>query len=228
MLRGTRNVLSGAGVDLRQHGTIGPDQFGTLLALLVASFLVSGVSDGVWPRLVVSTTNLGVLLAGFAATGAWAERRRIWVLLVTGVLSSVIVGSFSQTSVIAGLAALGQVVVLAAVLVAVVRRVLSHDRVGMPTITGAVAAYFLIGMVFAWLYQAAYGLLDLPILSPEEPGLPAYYSFVVLSSLGFGDVTPVDELVKRVTAMEAVTGQIFLATLVARLVSMYGSRTHTE
>ena len=215
-------------MQLRRRLTIGPDQFGTLLVLLVTSFLISGVSDSVWPRLVVSATNLGVLLAGLAASGAWADRRWIWVLLATGISSSVIVGSSPQTSTIAGLAALGQVVVLAVVLFAVVGRVLSHDRVGMPTIMGAIAAYFLIGMVFAWVYQAAYGLLDLPILRPEEPGLPAYYSFVVLSSLGFGDVTPVDELVKRVTAIEAVTGQIFLATLVARLVSMYGSLAHPD
>ncbi len=44
---------------------------------------------------------------------------------------------------------------------------------------------------------------------------------MVLTTLGFGDVVPVTELAKRITIIEAITGQIFLATLVARLVSMY-------
>lgn len=204
---------------------VGPDQFGALLFFLLLSFLASGVSESGWPKVVGSAANIAALLAGFAATGLWAERVRMLVLLAIGVAGGVLVGVFEQTSGLSAIGAFAQVLVLGAVLLAVVRRVLSHEKVGLPTIAGAVAAYFLIGLVFAWLYLGAYGVRDLPILSPEDPGLPAYYSFVVLSTLGFGDVTPVDELVKRVTALEAVTGQIFLATLVARLVSVYGSPT---
>ncbi len=207
---------------------VGPDRFGTLLLFLLASFVVSGASDSGWPKVVGSMANVAALLAGFAATGLWNDRTRMISLFTIGVVSTALVGGFEQTSAPSGLGAVGQAVVLGAILMAVVRRVLSHDRVGVPTIAGAIAAYFLIGLVFAWLYLAAYGFLDRPLLQPEEGGLPAYFSFVVLSTLGFGDVTPVHELVKRITAVEAITGQIFLATLVARLVSMYGSPTADE
>ncbi len=108
------------------------------------------------------------------------------------------------------------------ILAAVVRRVLSHDQVGAPTILGAITAYLLIGLSHAWVYLALDGLVDGPILNPAIEGLPSYYSFVVLSTLGFGDVTPVNDLAQRLTAIEAITGQVFLATLVARLVSLYG------
>jgi hypothetical protein len=202
---------------------VGEDRFGTLLFFLLVAFVVSGASSSDWPKVAGATANLAALLAGFAATGLWADRARMLTLLLVGLVGGALVGAFEQTSVWSAVGALAQAVVLGAVLLATVRRVLSHDRVGLPTIAGAIAAYFLIGLVFAWLYLAAYGLLEAPILEPEEVGLPAYYSFVVLSTLGLGDVTPVDELVKRVTAVEAITGQIFLATLVARLVAMYGS-----
>lgn len=201
---------------------VGPDRFAPLLVFLLAAFLLSGVGNGVWPKLVGASLNLAALLAGMAATDLSTNRRRMIVLLVVGVVTGVMVGVSDQTSVLSGIGALGQAFVLVGILLAVVKRVLSHDRVGLPTITGAIAAYFLIGLVFAWIYLAAHGLLESPILDPEEVGVPAYYSFVVLSTLGFGDVTPVHELVKRLTAIEAVTGQIFLATLVARLVAMYG------
>lgn len=206
----------------RRRLRIGPDQFGALLFFLLVSLLITGVSTEPWTRAVGSAANLGALVAGFAATGMTARRGRMFTLLAIGVLSAAFVGTSSQNSITLGIAALGQVVVLGAILIAVVRRVVSHAEVGVGTIAGAIAAYFLIGMVFAWVYLAGYGLLDPPILNPEEEGVPAYYSFVVLSTLGFGDITPAHEVVKRLTAIEAVAGQIFLATLVARLVSLYG------
>ena len=54
--------------------------------------------------------------------------------------------------------------------------------------------------------------------------VPVYYSFVVLTTLGFGDITPVDAFAQRITALEAIVGQIFLATVVARFVALHGKR----
>ena len=211
-------------VRLTAKPLLGLDRFGTLLFFLLAAFLASGSSGSGWLRVVGALANVGALLAGFLATGIWADRRRLVVLASVGVGSTVLVG-FAQTSIAAAIGALGQAIVLEGILIAVVRRVLGHERVELATIAGAIAAYVLIGLIFAWIYLAAYGVFDGPILDPEEPGVPTYYSFVVLSTLGFGDVTPVDEFVKRLTAFEAITGQIFLATLVARLVSLYGRPT---
>jgi hypothetical protein len=205
----------------------GVDRFGTLLFFLLFAFLISGMNEDRWANVVGSVANVGSLVAGFTATGLLGNRRRMGLLIVVGVVSAVLVG-LEQTSVAGALGAFGQAVVLGAILIAVVRRVLAHQRVGLPTITGAIAAYVLIGLVFAWIYLGMYGVLDAPILDPDLVGLPAYYSFEVLTTLGFGDITPVHDLVQRLTAIEAMTGQIFLATLVARLVSMYGAPTHGE
>lgn len=204
------------------HSVVGLDKFGPLLAFLLASFLLSGATQSGRPSLVVIVLNVASLVAGTAATDLSANRPRMAMLLVVAAVSGVLVGVFDQASVAGGLGALGQAFALGGITLAVVRRILAHDHVGLPTITGAIAAYFLIGLVFAWIYLATYGFFTPPILDPEETGVPAYYSFVVLTTLGFGDVSPVHEFVRRLTAFEAVIGQIFLATLVARLVSMYG------
>ena len=205
----------------------GVDRFGTLLFFLLFAFLISGVSDTGWPNVMGSVANVGSLLAGFAATGLAANRRRLGVLVAIGVSSSVLVG-FEQTSVASSIGAIGQAVVLTAILLAVVHRVLAHERVELPTLLGAISAYVLIGLVFAWIYLAIYGIVDGPVFNPDETGLPAYYSFVVLTTLGFGDITPVHGIAQRLTALEAMMGSIFLATLVARLVSMYGSSARRE
>jgi hypothetical protein len=49
-----------------------------------------------------------------------------------------------------------------------------------------------------------------------------YYSFVTLTTLGFGDVTPVHPVVRTLSYLEAVIGQLYLAVLVASLVGRYG------
>ena len=51
-----------------------------------------------------------------------------------------------------------------------------------------------------------------------------YFSFVTLTTLGYGDFTPATDIGKVMVTFEALIGQVFLVTLVARLVSMYGIR----
>ena len=200
----------------------GPDHFGALLFFLLVAFLLSGRSDDVWPTVTGAAANLLALAAGFAATGIGQHRRRVVVLAVLGVVGIVLVGAFDPESTWFGVGALMEAVLLGAVLAAVVRRVLTHEYVSLSTIVGVISAYVLIGLVFAWVFLSLAGFRSGPILDPPIEELPVYYSFVVLSTLGFGDVTPVDELAKRITAFEAIVGQIFLATVVARFVSMYG------
>jgi hypothetical protein len=54
-----------------------------------------------------------------------------------------------------------------------------------------------------------------------ELRLFSYYSLVTLSTLGYGDITPLTPLARSLSAMEAVTGQLFIAVLLARLVGMH-------
>ena len=51
-----------------------------------------------------------------------------------------------------------------------------------------------------------------------------YFSFVTLTTVGYGDITPATELAKRLAVVEAFVGQVFLIVLVARLVTLWGRR----
>ena len=50
-----------------------------------------------------------------------------------------------------------------------------------------------------------------------------YFSFITLSTVGYGDITPVSEVARVLAAMEAMTGLFYVAVLIARLVSLYSS-----
>jgi hypothetical protein len=83
------------------------------------------------------------------------------------------------------------------------------------------------------MFSEFFGALDVLVPGPFfASGQPAnsqtlqYFSFTTLTTLGYGDFTAVGSLGRAVAVLEAVSGQVFLATLVARLVSAYdwGSR----
>ena len=99
---------------------------------------------------------------------------------------------------------------------------------------GAICAYLLVGVTWALLF-ALIGDLDpgafrWPSLHGEQVteasfSTYTYFSFVTLTTLGYGDVSPVSEIARRLALLEALLGQIYLAVLVARLVGLHLSQS---
>ncbi len=50
-----------------------------------------------------------------------------------------------------------------------------------------------------------------------------YFSFITLSTVGYGDITPASRIARWLAAMEAITGSLYVAVLIARLVALYRS-----
>jgi hypothetical protein len=115
---------------------------------------------------------------------------------------------------------------LALAIMALTRTVFSAKKVTGETIKGGISVYLLIGMLWAFAYQ---------FLTLQDPGALAssrgevgaghmqYYSFVTLTTLGYGDITPVSWLARNLAVLEAIVGQIFLTVLIARLVGLHTS-----
>jgi hypothetical protein len=105
-----------------------------------------------------------------------------------------------------------------------ISRVLRHRRVSYETVLGALCAYVLIGLLFAFLYLAVNELRGEPFFAQQGEhvqGEYLYFSFVALTTLGFGDLSPSVGLPQALTVLEALIGQIFLVTLVTRLVTLW-------
>jgi len=100
-------------------------------------------------------------------------------------------------------------------------------------VIGAILLYLLIALTFATLF--AFVGLTLPssfkgITFAEEPTLVnsiTYLSFVTLTSTGYGDIVPVHPLARSLCNLEAVIGQLFPATLLARLVTLQDQELRT-
>jgi hypothetical protein len=111
---------------------------------------------------------------------------------------------------------------------AIVRRAFQHREVNFNTLAAGIAAYLIIGLFFAALYRgiaAAEGWEFFQDMSGvPRPGDFMYFSFVTLTTVGYGDLAPHTDAARSAAVCEAVLGQIFLVTAVARIVSLMGVR----
>ena len=107
--------------------------------------------------------------------------------------------------------------------------VMRGRKVTLDKIYGAVSVYLLIGIAWGSLYvlidAIAPGSFQISenVLPADGSGLPDYFyfSFVTLTTLGYGDITPVSPFLRPLVVLEALSGVLYLAVLVARLVSLY-------
>lgn len=109
------------------------------------------------------------------------------------------------------------------------RRLFSTRRVSADTIKGAICAYLLIGFLWSILYALCERLLPGSFVCTHTQDIKfVYFSFTTLTTLGYGDIVPVGQAAGVLTNIEALTGQVFLAILVARLVGISIAREINE
>lgn len=115
------------------------------------------------------------------------------------------------------------VLLVTATLPITLNRVLHHRRITHETVLGALCTYVLVGLLFAFLYLAVNELRGEPFFvqpGPHSQSEYLYFSFVSLTTLGFGDLAR-GGAAAGAAVLEALLGQIFLVTLVARLVTLW-------
>jgi hypothetical protein len=120
-------------------------------------------------------------------------------------------------------------VLLMFLVVRLLRFILRAPSVNVDVLCASIATYLMLGL----MWTTAYWLVDQ--LTPggafsfnTSAGARSmngftgfYFSFVTLSTVGYGDITPVSRIARWLAAMEAMTGLLYVAVLIARLVSLY-------
>jgi hypothetical protein len=114
------------------------------------------------------------------------------------------------------------------VIVQLLRFVLRTPRVNAEVLCASLCAYLLLGLNWAFAYalvaQEIPGAFAFSIPGSVMNGFNTlYFSLVTLSTVGYGDITPVSNVARMLAAMEAMTGLLYVAVLVARLVALYSS-----
>jgi len=198
-------------------------RFGIVLLLLLVTyvFLASGPT-GRWVPFVAVVLQGATLLAALAASAASPRLWRIAVIVVaiglvsaTGVWLSDIPESDGILFVLSMLLVGASPVVIAS---ALVRR----QVVDVHTVMGALCIYVLLGMLWAFAYGAIGAFESGPFFAEQATANVAdylYFSFVTLTTVGYGDLTASQGLGRAIAVVEALFGQLYLVTVVALVVS---------
>jgi len=111
----------------------------------------------------------------------------------------------------------------------ILRHIFQEQEVTRDTIAGAAAVYLLLGVMWAFVYSVLERLQPgsfaiSAVQTQGEQNIFIYFSFVTITTLGYGDIMPVTYLAGSLAILEAVVGQLYLVVLVAWLVGMYVSK----
>jgi hypothetical protein len=104
----------------------------------------------------------------------------------------------------------------------IVRHLILRRQIDTETLLGAVAAYLLIGMFFAFAYKAAGEFGSVPFFGSAGAGSLSqdlFFSFVTMTTVGYGNLVPAANPGQTFAVFEAVTGQLFLVVAVGKIIS---------
>ena len=109
--------------------------------------------------------------------------------------------------------------------VVILNHIYREKEISFEVIMGAVCVYFAIGLIWAHIYSLLEafhpGSFNFPGGMESKTVHFTYYSYVTLTTLGYGDVTPLSNPARNLAVLEAMMGQLYLAVLIAGLVGKY-------
>ncbi|MEN9233849.1 MAG: potassium channel family protein, partial [Gloeomargarita sp. DG02_1_bins_92] len=107
----------------------------------------------------------------------------------------------------------------------IIRQLFQERQVSVNTLRGCICVYLLIGTLWSILYDIVYTVNPEAFVFHEPATWQAlyYFSFVTLTTVGFGDIVPAAPLARTMTNVEAIIGQMYIAIIVARVVALYRS-----
>jgi hypothetical protein len=197
--------------------------YGYVLLLIGVSFVFAATApDSAWASsalVLLQSATLVVALwtSGIARAGAWHNIVLLALAIALAVAGLVWTGPNLDAAlgIVSGLMTLAIAVVIAL-------SVISKGEITRQSITGAVCIYLLLGMIFVFIYGACATLGNGPFFAQGTDGTRAvrlYFSYVTLATVGYGDYTPAGNLGHALAVIEALTGQLYLVTVVALLVA---------
>ena len=199
------------------------------LTLLFLSFpFVEEVNGG---DIIVSVLLSLVLISAVLAVASSGRTLVVAVLLMIPAIAGRWINHFRPDLVPPAVFLIAGLALVAFVVFNLMRFILRAPSVDAEVLCASISAYLMLGL----LWTIAYWLVDQ--LTPggafsfnTNAGTRSmngftgfYFSFITLSTVGYGDITPVSRIARWLAAMEAMTGLLYVAVLIARLVSLYSS-----
>ena len=203
-----------------------------LLICLISLFVLRPFLEGyIRVRLLMDISITFLLISGAYAV---SQKRATFVIGLSIAIPAVLIQWSSYMLALGFLEVIAKLfssIFFAYVAVVILNYLFREKKVTADVIYGAVCVYLLIGLVwgagysFLELYQPA--SFELGKFSDADLTRFIYFSYVTMTTLGYGDITPLSSPAQFLSLLEAITGQLYLAVIIARLVGMHITQSIT-
>jgi hypothetical protein len=201
--------------------------YGLVLAMIVVTYSLALVADRGWIVTLLIFVQTATVWQSLRTSHAAQGARMFAAVVFLLALVAAVINLFTTTPVLTGLAFLAASGLYLIAPFSIVRDLGSRRGVDLQTMFGAVAAYLLIGMAFGFAYQCVAELQSGPLFGDNgDPVLTQtlFFSFVTMTTVGYGDLVPAGNPAQTIAVMEALFGQLFLVTAVAKVVEQWRPR----
>jgi hypothetical protein len=200
--------------------------FAVLLVLIGAVSFVPATDHG---RLILSSVNMFLLIATVAAVGRTTLSFVIAVLLAVPAVWFQYLGLWHDSDADLTWSWMFSAALYFMSTAYLLRYVFQPRIMTQDKLFGAAAAYLLLGVLWAYLYAIIGFFYPQSYMIVGQPGRlvyadALYLSITVLTSTGFGDITPLTRQARGLCMVEQITGALFVAILIARLAGVYPPR----
>jgi hypothetical protein len=204
---------------------LSPNSYGLVLLLILVTYVLSASTATRWTVSLVLFVQIATIWVTLQASQAHRRLRKVTgaILVVSAavaILHLFIDRGLTGTGV---MAAINGLLYLAAPVI-IVRHLLLRQTVDTQTMLGAITAYLMIGMSFAFAYRALGALQAGPFFGSQGEGTfseDLFFSFTTLTTTGYGNLVPAANPGQTFAVLEMLTGQLFLVTAVAKVVSTW-------
>ncbi len=207
--------------------------YGSVLGLIVVTYIVSvAFPSGQVAAVVVALQVVAVGIV-FRASHAHRVVLRIVDVTLAGLLLAIVVAVVLQPAVAQDSRAELLIFYVSALLYgiapfSIIRYTLTRPSIDRQTLLAAVASYLMLGMFFAFAYRAVAATQSAPFFGSAGTGKVSddlFFSFVTLTTTGYGNLVPAGNPGQTMAVTEAIVGQLFLVTAVAKIVNESGILT---
>ncbi len=230
-----RTLLRNLANDDEEEGRLG--RHGVLLASLVVLLVALPVGNALVGALPLFPLLLALVL--IAAVLVNSHRRWVFILALLVGIGAVLGLAYSEVAGSGAVRVASQllsVVLLGVTTLVMFISLLRADRVSLDTIVGGICVYLLIGLGFAVTFilmvelspgafvQGDQAIVRVAADASAHTLTLFYFSFVTITTLGYGDITPQGGIAQMLVIAEAMIGQLYLTIFVARLIASYVAR----
>jgi ion channel len=202
------------------------DRYGMLFVLIIGALVLTAANTK-WLKIGAVLAQGCVVLFAFLVARAPRRAWRLAIVLVPLAVILGIIGRFGDSQASEIVAAGVNLVLPAAAILVLGRRIVMEPYVSGRTVLGLLSVYLLIGMTFAATYIMIAVVSGEPFFVQTDHAQPVdftYFSFVTLATVGYGDFTAANPMPRMLSAIEGLSGQLYLVTVVAVAVSRVRSR----